>query len=247
MLLSKSVNFKCHCFSYTGSGHMNYGSVTFYTLIQSQWLKQLVAVLLLSQLSCIHRFEVSSFSVAVSEVKNNSETRKVITFTLFIFWGVLKSKHRQVILFFQLQGKEFFGLQTYSFPLSFEPQNVHTSKNKDDFIGAVFLDDFLYASNLSYESFRVNVVWKLDRTKVTNLIRTSLFPLLATDNLENQHQVSNYQEAKAKLVSQLQLYIYFSFLKHKKIKWSKTENAMRRVGSWLLSHILSEKAGGRVK
>lgn len=49
-------------------------------------------------------------------------------------------------------------MQAYSFPLSFVPQNVHTSKNKDDFIGAVFLDDFLYAANLSYESFHVNVV-----------------------------------------------------------------------------------------
>lgn len=111
-LFSKSVNFKCHCFSYKSSNHINYGRVTFYTVIQSQW-PQLVDILLLSQLSCIHGFEVSSFSVAVSGVKKivpRQKKKKVLTFTLLIFWWLLKSNHRQVSLFFWLQGKEFFSL-----------------------------------------------------------------------------------------------------------------------------------------
>lgn len=98
---------------------------------------------------------------------------------------MLKSNHREVSLFFQLQGKEYFGLQTDSFPLFFVPQNLCASKSKDDFIGAVFLDAFLYAANLSYESFHVTVVWRLDSTKVTHLISAYLFHLLARDNLEN--------------------------------------------------------------
>lgn len=71
------------------------------------------------------------------------------------------------------------------------PQNVCISKNKDDFIGSVFLDIFLYAANLSYESFHVTVVRRLDSTKVTHLIRAYLFSLLARDNLDNQHHISN--------------------------------------------------------
>lgn len=40
-LFSKSVIFKCHCFNYTSSCHIDYGSVTFCAVIQSQWPKQL--------------------------------------------------------------------------------------------------------------------------------------------------------------------------------------------------------------
>lgn len=87
----------------------------------------------------------------------------------------------------------------------------------------MFLDNFLCAANLSYESFHMNVVGRLDSTKLTHSIWAYLFPLLAGDNPEIQNHDSNYQEVKANLVSQLQLYIYFSFLKHKKIKWRKTQ------------------------
>lgn len=71
------------------------------------------------------------------------------------------------------------------------PQNVHNSKNKDDFIGTMFPDNFLCAAHLCNESSHVNAVARLDSTEVTHSIRAYLFPLLARDNLESQHHVSN--------------------------------------------------------
>lgn len=61
-----------------------------------------------------------------------------------------------------------------------------------------------------------------DSTKVILLIRAVLFPLLASENLENQHHASNYHEAKVKFVSQLQFYIFFPLLKYREIKRRKT-------------------------
>lgn len=55
-----------------------------------------------------------------------------------------------------------------------------------------------------------------------HLIRAALFPLLTTDNLENQHHVSSYQEGKTNFVSQLQLYICFPSLKYREVKRRKT-------------------------
>lgn len=68
------------------------------------------------------------------------------------------------------------------------PQNVHNRKNKDDFLGTMFSENFLCAVNLFHESFHMNVVGRLDSTRITHL---TLFPLLVRDNLESQNHVSN--------------------------------------------------------